>query len=72
MATQCRHGTVQQASSGSAEGAQSSAGGTLTLFKMHLGAVYNMPRHSAVLRETERETSPEKRTLLSPIRGRTA
>lgn len=34
------------------------------LFKMHLGAVYNIPKHAAVLRETERETSPEKGTLL--------
>lgn len=34
---------------------------------MHLGAVCIIPKHAAVLRETERETSPEKRTLLSLI-----
>lgn len=34
---------------------------------MHLGAVYNMHRHAADLRETGREMSPEKRTLVSLI-----
>lgn len=34
---------------------------------MHLGAVYNMHRHAADLRETEREMSPEKRTLVTLI-----